>query len=96
VTKVTVAGFLVAETLGDADRASMLLAEHIRLSRAEPGCLQFDVVRSQSDPVRFALFEVFRDEAAFTAHQERTRASIWWEKTQGLKRDFTVSRDTDV
>ena len=91
--KVTVAGFLIADTLADADRAAALLPEHIRLSRAEPGCLRFEVVRSQSDPVRFALFEVFRDDAALAAHQARTRASVWWEQTQALKREFTISRD---
>jgi quinol monooxygenase YgiN len=96
MSKVTVAGFLVADTLAQGDDASMLLAEHIRLSRAEPGCERFEIVRSQADPVRFALFEVFRDDEAYQAHQERARASAWWAKTRHLRREFTVSRDTDV
>ena len=93
MSTVTVSGFLIAPTLADADRASELLPEHIRLSRAEPGCLTFEVERSQSDPIRFALFEVFRDEEAFTAHQARTRASAWWTETTGFERDFAVSRE---
>jgi quinol monooxygenase YgiN len=87
---ITVSGFLIAKTLAEADRASELLAEHIRLSRAEPGCLTFDVVRSQSDPTRFALFEVFRDRPAFDAHRARTQASAWWEGTRTLERQFTI------
>jgi quinol monooxygenase YgiN len=36
----------------------------------EPGCFQFDVLRSQDDPNRVFLYEVYRDVAAFQAHME--------------------------
>ena len=93
MTKVTVSGFLIAPTLEASDRASEVLPDHIRLSRAEHGCLKFEVERSQSDPARFALFEVFRDQEAYAAHQARTRASLWWTVTSGFERDFSVSRE---
>ena len=36
--------------------------------RDEPGCLVFDVLRDRADPDVLYLYEVYRDEAAFTAH----------------------------
>ncbi len=65
------------------------LPEHIRLSRAEPGCLRFDVV--ETAPGVFSVSEEFVDQAAFDAHQTRTRASAWWTATAHIPRDFKVS-----
>ena len=47
------------------------LAKAGRLSRAEPGCLQFEVCHSESDPRVFILCERWESEAALDAHRER-------------------------
>jgi quinol monooxygenase YgiN len=88
---ITLTGFLIARTLDEADRIAANLPEHIRLTRAEPGCLGFEVVRSQSDPCRFAVTETFTDRAAFQAHQARTAASPWARITAGIPRDYTIA-----
>ena len=36
--------------------------------RDEPGCVQFDVVRPDSDPDLVVLYELYTDAAAFDAH----------------------------
>jgi len=79
-------------TCGPQDAVSVraALPEHIRLSRAEPGCLHFDV--TETAPGVFAVSEEFTDQAAFEAHQARTRASDWWAKTGHIPRDFQVTR----
>ena len=64
------------------------LPEHIRLSRAEPGCLRFDV--TETAPGEFSVSEEFEDQSAFNAHQIRTRASAWWAATGHIPRDFKV------
>lgn len=87
-------GFLICATMDEADRVSEILPEHIRLTRAETGCLKFEVFRSHEDPARFAVSETFRDKAAFEAHQARTRASAWWAATQHIRREF-VAEDED-
>jgi quinol monooxygenase YgiN len=66
------------------------LAEHIRLTRAEPGCLSFDVTQDPDDPCRWNLDETFRDAAAFEAHRARAKASAWGPKTAHLARDIRV------
>jgi quinol monooxygenase YgiN len=73
---------------GEAEALRAALPAHIRLSRAEPGCLSFDV--TETAPCVFTLDESFADRAAFDAHQARTRASVWWRITAHLPRDFTV------
>ena len=65
-------------------------AEHIRLTRAEPGCLAFDITLTERPGV-FAVSESFRDRAAFDAHQRRTGSSDWWRITGHMARDFRVT-----
>ena len=67
------------------------LPEHIRLSRAEPGCIAFDV--SETAPGVFTVAERFADRAAFDAHQTRTRASAWWQATGHMPRSFTLAEE---
>ena len=94
MARLTLTGFLICRSLDEADRVSELLPEHIRLTRAEPGCLKFEVYRSQADPVRFAVSEVFRDRDAFDTHRARAAATIWSRGTAGIPRDYTISEDT--
>jgi quinol monooxygenase YgiN len=53
---------------GEADTVAEILRQATTLSRAEPGCLQYDVHRDRDDPNRFVLFERYVDEAALEAH----------------------------
>ncbi|AJE46941.1 putative quinol monooxygenase [Celeribacter indicus] len=68
-----------------------LLPDHIRQSRAEPGCLDFELWQDELTPTEFHVSEVFRDEAAFEAHQERMRGSDWGRVTAHMRRDFRTS-----
>ena len=45
-----------------------LLRQLMPLSRAEPGCLQYDAHRDPDDPNAFFLFERYVDQEAFDAH----------------------------
>jgi len=87
---MTLTGRLICASMADAEIVQRLLPEHIRLSRAEPGCLSFTVVQTD-DPLIWQLDETFRDRAAFKAHQTRTRASEWFRATAHLTRDFHMS-----
>lgn len=72
------------------EAVSTALPEHIRLTRAEPGCIRFDVVRSAGQPTHFLVSEIFADRSAFEAHQRRAGASAWAEVTAGLPRHYTI------
>lgn len=64
-----------------------LLPRHADLSRAEPGCLRFDVWQDD-DPLVWHLAELFRDGDAFAAHQRRAGDSDWARESGGLQRDI--------
>lgn len=91
--RITVTGYLRASA-EDAALIRRLLPEHVRLSRAEPGCERFNVVASTSIAHALELDEAFTDRAAFEAHQARTRASAWGRETAHIVRDFEV-READ-
>ncbi len=74
----------------EIDTVRAALPEHIRLTRAEAGCLSFDVVQNPADPCRWDVSETFVDRAAFAAHQARTRDSDWWRATAHMPRDFEI------
>jgi quinol monooxygenase YgiN len=76
----------------EAERLRAAIPEHVALTRAEPGCVAFDI-RATPDPCAFEVSERFRDAAAFEAHQARTRASAWWLITGHMPRDFEITRE---
>lgn len=43
----------------------------------EPGNLRFEVYEDAEDPLRFVLFEIYRDEAALLAHTESAHFKAW-------------------
>ena len=53
---------------GEGEAVAELLRTLMPLSRAEPGCLQYDAHRDPDDPNAFFLFERYVDQAAFEAH----------------------------
>lgn len=47
-------------------------------TRAEPGCLRFDVLRDAEDPDTFWLYEIYRDAEAFhTEHRSAPHYRPW-------------------
>jgi quinol monooxygenase YgiN len=87
---VTLQGTLACATPQDAALVARLLSDHVRLSRAEPGCLLFEVTQT-AYPLVWQVAETFTDRAAFDAHQTRSRASVWGQSTAHIARSYTVA-----
>ncbi|MGV8936286.1 MAG: putative quinol monooxygenase [Allorhizobium sp.] len=68
------------------------LPQHIALTRAEPGCISFTVSPSETVEGRFMVAEVFVNQTAFDAHQQRTKNSDWFRITEGLSRDYAIRK----
>jgi (4S)-4-hydroxy-5-phosphonooxypentane-2,3-dione isomerase len=54
----------------------------VRSVRDEPGCLRYDVVRSNDDPDHYLFYEVYRDEEAFAAHRATDHFARWREAAE--------------
>ena len=87
--KVHLSGRLICASPAESEIVQHYLPEHIRLTRLEPGCLSF-VVEQTVDPLVWRVEELFVDEAAFAAHQARTRASEWAHHTAAIRRDYPL------
>jgi quinol monooxygenase YgiN len=87
-------GQLVCMSDAEAQAVRSHRAEHISLTRAEPGCLSFDI-DDTDDPMVFEVMESFTDRPAFDAHQARTRESRWFNATKGILRNFRLEEVGD-
>lgn len=85
-------GRLICANEAQAEIVRTYLPEHIRRTRAEPGC-EFFEVNPSGDPLVWVLSERFTDRVAFEAHQARTKASDWGRATTGIARDFQISEE---
>lgn len=89
MSKVILQGHIVVPA---ADIVAVLdeLPNHIALTRAETGCLVFDVSRDKADPLRFNVYEEFDSPASFQLHQQRVKTSAWGAITLQVQRHYTV------
>lgn len=55
---------------GSEDRLRDVLRALVEPTRAEQGCLHYEMVRSQKDPAAFTFFEKWADEASLMAHAQ--------------------------
>ena len=88
---IRLSGRLICKDEQEAAVLRAHLPEHIRLSRAEIGFLYFDVTPSQT-PLIWSVEEGFTHQAAFDAHQARTRASPWFAATGHIRRDYMITK----
>jgi len=91
VSTVHLSGYLVCGTEAEAATVARHLPRHVALTRAEEGCVRFEVTRTE-DPLVWRVEEQFRDDAAFRAHQQRARDSEWGVATAGIERRYTTHR----
>jgi quinol monooxygenase YgiN len=57
-------------SLGEEDAVAAILSRFAPQAREEPGVEHFTIHRSRSEPRKFFFYEVFKNEAAFAAHQQ--------------------------
>lgn len=87
--EVRLAGELICADEAQLEAVRQHLPRHIELTRAEVGCLEFDVQQTD-DPMVWTVRERFTDEAAFRRHQRRVADSEWGSATAGIERRYDV------
>lgn len=84
---IRLTGQLICKTADEAQIVARNLPRHVKLTRDESGCLSFDVTPT-ADPMVWMVAEHFRNEQAFTVHQERVARSEWGRVTAGIERRY--------
>lgn len=82
---------------GKASELARLLTDMAPHCRAEPGNLRWDVWHDTSEPPRFVLDELYRDEAAVAAHLETPHFQAYRAKVTDLaERVAVITRPLDI
>src|SRR5882672_9155068 len=55
---------------GQADKVAEILQRFLPEAQSDPGTKLFLIGRGKENPAQFLFYELFRDEAAFKAHQD--------------------------
>ena len=86
---------LTVQNEEDVAEIRELLREQGRLSRAEPGCLRYEVYQSQADPKVFMLYERWESSAALDVHRT-AKAYTEIYKPKVLPRVTRVAHPSDL
>jgi len=86
---IELTGRLVCASPAEAEVVIRHLPRHVELTRSEPGCVRFEVERTD-DPLVWSVSERFVDRAAFDAHQARVRESEWGREAAAIARDYVI------
>ena len=76
VNNIILIGQLICQGDDEIAVVTEFLARHIELTRAEPGCISFEL-KQTGDPRIWDVSENFQDARSFELHQARVKASQW-------------------
>ena len=62
---------------GQADNVADILSRFLPEAQREPGAQLFLISRGKENPGQFLFYELFRDAAAFSAHQETSHFNTY-------------------
>mmetsp|Transcript_4094 Transcript_4094/g.5373 ORF Transcript_4094/g.5373 Transcript_4094/m.5373 type:complete len:147 (-) Transcript_4094:207-647(-) len=65
-------------------------------TRKEPGCIRFDVLRSQDSPNEFFFYELYHDVSAIDHHKQQPHYNLWADFKSSGGTISSVSYKTDA
>ena len=72
------------------------LLKLIPITRAEEGCIQYDLHQSNDKPAHFMFFENWSSRALWQTHMNAPHLSAYMAATEGLVAEFTVAEMSQV
>lgn len=86
-------GFILkAKTRPDkAEAFETLFRAYVEPSRAEPGCIEYHMLRDKDDPSLFVFYEIWASKDALDTHSALAHMTAFFEKRmEYLERDFDI------
>ena len=77
--------------IAELETVTAALEVHKKLTRAEPGCLKFNIRPDRDILGRYTVYEKFASQDAFDAHQERVKASEWGRISANVERHYEIA-----
>ncbi len=89
MVKVVLEGYILVPK-DDLSAVIRELPEHIKNTKNESGCILFEVKQDLSNQYKLDVYEEFKDEHAFSLHQDRVRCSKWGEVAKNCDRRYEI------
>ena len=90
---------IVANIQAKADKIDLVKAELeklIEITRAEEGCLQYDLHQDNEDPAHFLFYENWTSRALWQMHMNAPHLAAYVVATDGAIESFTLNEMTRV
>ncbi|TDF82011.1 putative quinol monooxygenase [Pseudomonas sp. H9] len=74
-----------------AEAFETLFRAYVEPSRAEPGCIEYHMLRDKEDPSLFVFYEIWASKAALDEHSALPHMQAFFEQRMDyLERDFDI------
>ncbi len=74
-----------------SDAFEAFFLRHVEASRAEPGCIEYHMLRDKQDPTLFIFFEIWQSQAHLDVHSNLPHMKEFLaQREQYLERDFDI------
>ena len=74
-----------------SDAFEAFFSSHVEASRAEPGCIEYHMLRDKQDPTLFIFYEIWQSQAHLDVHSNLPHMEQFLEhRADYLERDFEI------
>jgi quinol monooxygenase YgiN len=90
---------IVANIVAKADKVDLVKSELEKLiatTRAEQGCVQYDLHQDNENPAHFLFFENWESRELWQVHMNNQHLKDYLEATEGAVENFTVNEMTHI
>ena len=93
--RLTIVANIVAET-DKIDLVKSELKKLVPITRAEEGCLQYDLQQDNDNPAHFLFYENWTSRDLWQKHMNAPHLQAYGEATAGCVADFTLNEMTQI
>ncbi|CAH0991094.1 hypothetical protein SIN8267_01195 [Sinobacterium norvegicum] len=90
---------IVANITAKAEHVEQVKAELIKLiaiTRAEPGCVNYDLHQDNDDPRHFVFYENWASRPLWQTHMANQHLADYMQATEGMVDVFTLNEMTNI
>ena len=95
MSKLTIAANITAK----ADKIDLVKAELLKLidiTRAEEGCINYDLHQDNENPAHFLFYENWKSRELWQEHMDKQHLKDYLAATDGAVEDFTLNEMTHI
>ena len=90
---------IVANIKANPDKIDLVKAELIKLidiTRAEEGCINYDLHQDNDNPAHFVFYENWESRELWQTHMNAPHLAAYMEATEGAVAEFTLNEMTVI